>query len=70
MHFPTQILQEGAVGGEVGGELGEAVVVDLEAGEQVQAEEGVHRHPGQVVVRQGQPLQPALDMATLNITRP
>ena len=70
MHFPTQILQEGAVGGEVGGELGEAVVVDLEAGEQVQPEEGVHRHPGQVVVRQGQPLQPALDMATLNITRP
>lgn len=58
------------MGGEVGGELSEAVVVDLEAGEQVQAEEGVHRHPGQVVVRQGQPLQPALDMATLNITRP
>ena len=58
------------MGGEVGGELGEAVVVDLKAGEQVQAKEGVHRHPGQVVVRQGQPLQPALDMATLNITRP
>ena len=58
------------MGGEVGGELGEAVMVDLEAGEQVQPEEGVHRHPGQVVVRQGQPLQPALDMATLNITRP
>ena len=58
------------MGGEVGGELGEAVVVDLKAGEQVQPEEGVHRHPGQVVVRQGQPLQPALDMATLNITRP
>ena len=58
------------MGGEVGGELGEAVVVDVEAGEQVQPKEGVHRHPGQVVVRQGQSLQPALDTATLNITRP
>ena len=58
------------MGGEVGGELGEAVVVDVEAGEQLQSEEGVHGHPGQVVVRQGQLLQPALDTATLNITRP